>query len=103
MRKILMAATIFGLATVGAAQQAHAVRILGHGTDKCSEWIKNRDGNLKNEYREWILGYLSASAFLKNQDVLKDLSYANVIKKVDEACEARPGMGIDEVLDRWFN
>ena len=103
MRNAIMALLLFGLVTVGAAGDAHAVRILGHGTDKCSEWIKNRDGNLKNEYREWILGYLSASAFLKNQDVLKGMSYANVLKRVDEACESRPGMGIDEVLDRWFN
>ena len=103
MRKILVAATVLGLSTFGAADNAHAVRILGHGTDKCSEWLKNRDSNLKNEYREWILGYLSASAFLKNQDVLKGMSYAAVLKRVDETCESRPGMGIDEVLDRWFN
>ena len=103
MRKTVLASMVLGLVTFGATENAHAVRILGHGTDKCSEWLKNRDGGLKNEYREWILGYLSASAFLKNQDVLRNLSYAAVLKRVDEACEARPNMGIDEVLDRWFN
>jgi hypothetical protein len=103
MRKMVMAAMVLGLCGFGASGPAHAVRILGHGTDKCTEWLKNRDGNLKNEYREWILGYLSASAFLKNQDVLRNMSYAAVLKRVDEDCERRPQMGIDEVLDRWFN
>ena len=103
MRKTLMASMILGLCVFGTSEKAHAVRILGHGTDKCTEWLKNGDGALKNEYREWILGYLSASAYLKNQDVLAGMSYAAVLKRIDEACEARPQMGIDEVLDRWFN
>lgn len=103
MRKLMLAAVVLGLCSFGASEKAHAVRILGHGTDKCTEWLKNRDGNLKNEYREWILGYLSASAYLKNQDVLRNMSYAAVLKRVDEECERRPQMGIDEVLDRWFN
>ena len=103
MRKTLMALMVLGLFIFGANEKAHAVRILGQGTDKCTEWLKNRDGALKNEYREWILGYLSASAYLKNQDVLRGMSYAAVLKRIDEACEARPQMGIDEVLDRWFN
>ena len=103
MRKTLLATACAGLLTMMAPGDARAVRILGHGTDKCTEWLKNRDGPLKNEYREWILGYLSASAFLKNQDVLRNMSYASVLRRVDEACERRPQMGIDEVLDRWFN
>ena len=41
--------------------------------------------------------------FRSNQDVLRNMSYASVLKRVDEECERRPQMGIDEVLDRWFN
>ena len=103
MRFAMIASMVLGLIVLAVPRDAHAVRILGHGTDKCSVWLQARDGAQKAEYREWFLGYLSASAFLKNQDILRNMSYAQILRRIDEACERRPAKGLDEVLDDFFN
>jgi hypothetical protein len=103
MRSATAASILFGLIVLAAPRDAHAIRILGHGTDKCSVWLRERDSDQKGEYREWFLGYLSASAYLKNQDVLRNMSYAQILQRIDEECERRPTKGLDEVLDDFFN
>jgi len=103
MRLAMIASMMAAVFVLAMPRAAHAVRILGHGTDKCSVWLEIRGGSQKGEYREWFLGYLSASAFLKNQDVLRHLSYVQILRRVDEECERKPDKGLDEVLDDFFN
>ena len=71
MRRLLPMLTL-AAATLFGASQAEAVRILGRGADQCSVWLRVRTTPQAAEYREWFLGYLSASAYLKNRDVLRD-------------------------------
>ena len=58
MRRLALAAAV-ALSAL-AASDAHAIRILGHGTDQCSVWLRVRTTPQAAEYREWMLGYLSA-------------------------------------------
>ena len=102
MRRILGTAAMLGLLTFGSIQEAHAVRILGQGTDTCAIWLKARTGPEKNEYREWFLGYLSASAYLKNNDILKGMSYDDVLRRVRQSCENDTSQRLDNVLDEFF-
>ena len=102
MRRIFGVAAVLGSLMMAAAPDAHAVRILGQGTDNCGTWLKARTGPEKNEYREWFLGYLSASAFLKNNDILRDMSYESVLTQVLRACERDPSKRLDDVLDDFF-
>ena len=97
--------TIFALAVAlsgFAASQAEAVRILGHGTDPCSAWLRVRTTPQAGEYREWFLGYLSASAFHKNKDVLRNMSYDQVLARITTECQSNPSKRIDEVLDGFM-
>lgn len=103
MRRFLGVAAILGILAVTAAQEAKAVRILGQGTDTCAIWLKARTGPEKNEYREWFLGYLSASAFLKNNDILRNMKYDDVLNRVLGACQNDPSKRLDDVLDSFFN
>jgi len=102
MRRIFGVAAVLGSLMMAAAPDAHAVRILGQGTDNCATWLKARTGPEKNEYREWFLGYLSASAFLKNNDILRDMSYESVMAAVLRACNRDPNKRLDDVLDDFF-
>ena len=83
-------------------KDANAVRILGQGTDTCAVWLQARTGPEKNEYREWMLGYLSASAFLKNNDILRDMTYESVLAAVLRTCNRDPSKRLDDVLDDFF-
>jgi len=102
MRRILSVATVLGSLMLAAAPDAQAVRILGQGTDTCQVWLRARTGPEKNEYREWFLGYLSASAYLKNNDILRDMTYEGVLTQVLRACERDPSTRLDDVLDDFF-
>jgi hypothetical protein len=102
MRRALGLLALLGVFAMAPIRDAHAVRILGQGTDNCDVWMRARTGPEKNEYREWFLGYLSASAFLKNNDILRDMSYEDVITQVLRACERNPSKRLDEVLDDFF-
>ena len=102
MKRILGAAAILGLLVMAPVKDANAVRILGQGTDKCSVWLQARKGPEAKEYREWFLGYLSASAFLKDRDILRNMSYDSVLARVLVACERDPDKRLDNVLDDFF-
>ena len=102
MRRIFGVGLLLGLLAAMPMQQAQAVRILGQGTDTCDVWLRARNGPEKNEYREWFLGYLSASAYLKSQDILQGVSYDNVLARVLRACQADPSKRLDDVLDGFF-
>lgn len=102
MRRILGVAALLGFLASVPVKDANAVRILGQGTDSCAIWLKARTGPEKNEYREWMLGYLSASAFLKNNDILKDMTYESVLAAVLRACNRDPSKRLDDVLDDFF-
>ncbi len=102
MRRMLGAMALLAALAALPVKEANAVRILGQGTDTCQVWLKARTGPEKNEYREWFLGYLSASAYLKNNDILRDMTYESVLTAVLRACERDPGKRLDEVLDDFF-
>lgn len=102
MKRILSFAALLGLLAAAPIKEAAAVRILGQGTDKCSSWLKARKGPEAKEYREWFLGYLSASAFLKDHDVLRNMTYDSVLARVLIACENDPDRRLDNVLDDFF-
>jgi hypothetical protein len=98
-------ATIFALAVALsglAASRAEAIRILGHGTDQCSVWLRVRSTAQAGEYREWFLGYLSASAFHKNRDVLRNMSYEQVLARITSECQSNPNKRLDDVLDGFL-
>ena len=102
MRRILGVAALLGFLATVPLKDANAVRILGQGTDTCAVWLQARTGPEKNEYREWILGYLSASAFLKNNDILRDMTYESVLAAVLRTCTRYPSKRLDDVLDDFF-
>jgi hypothetical protein len=88
--------------SLAAAGEANAIRILGHGTDPCSTWLQVRTTPRAAEYREWMLGYLSASAFHKNRDVLRNMTYEQVLSRVTSDCQRTPTRRIDDVLDGFL-
>lgn len=99
MRRALAIALI-GLAL--HAPSANAVLMRGMGVEDCATWLKDRHGADGVAYREWFLGYLSATAYLRNQDVLRDLSYDQMIAKVAASCQRQPARRLDSVLDEFF-
>ena len=84
------------------ASEAQAIRILGHGTDQCSVWLRVRTTPQAAEYREWFLGYLSASAFHKNKDVLRNMSYEQVLSRIPSECQGQPNKRLDDILDGFL-
>lgn len=97
------AATLFAIAVAGLwATEAGAVRILGRGAETCSAWLRARTTPQAGEYREWFLGYLSASAFHKNRDILRTMSAEQVLSRVGAECQRTPDKRIDEVLDGFL-
>jgi hypothetical protein len=100
MRRIALAAAV--ALTALAAGEAHAIRILGHGTDQCSVWLRVRTTPQAAEYREWMLGYLSASAFHKNKDILRNMTYDQVLSRVTSECQRAPTKRLDDVLDGFL-
>jgi hypothetical protein len=100
MRRLALAAAV-ALSAL-AASDAHAIRILGHGTDQCSVWLRVRTTPQAAEYREWMLGYLSASAFHKNRDILRNMTYDQVLTRVTGECQRTPNKRIDDVLDGFL-
>jgi hypothetical protein len=88
--------------SVMAASRAEAIRILGHGTDQCSVWLRVRTTPQAAEYREWMLGYLSASAFHKNKDILRTITYEQVLTRVTNECQRTPTKRIDDILDGFL-
>lgn len=100
MRRIALVAVV--ALTALAAGEAQAVRILGHGTDACSVWLRVRTTPQAAEYREWMLGYLSASAFHKNKDILRNMTYTQVLARVTTECQRTPTRRLDDVLDGFL-
>jgi hypothetical protein len=94
-------ALALGLTAV-AAVPAEAIRILGHGTDQCSVWLRVRTTPQAAEYREWMLGYLSASAFHKNKDILRTITYDQILARVTTECQRTPTKRIDDILDGFL-
>lgn len=101
MRRLLPMLTL-AAATLFGASQAEAVRILGRGADQCSVWLRVRTTPQAAEYREWFLGYLSASAYLKNRDVLRDQTYDQVLGRITSQCQNQQNKRLDEILDGFF-
>ena len=101
MRRVL-ALALFTLATLGSAAPAQAVLMRGLGVEDCASWLKDREGPDMIAYREWFLGYLSATAYLRNQDVLRDMSYDQMLAKITAACQRAPSRRLDSVLDEFF-
>lgn len=97
---ILIVIALISLAV--GAPPAHAVLMRGMGVEDCATWLKDRGGADAVAYREWFLGYLSATAYLRNQDVLRDLSYDQMIAKVAATCQRQPTRRLDSVLDEFF-
>lgn len=100
MRRACILATLF--LAMSAAMPARAVLMRGLGVEDCASWLKDRDGPDMVAYREWFLGYLSATAYLRNQDVLRDLSYDQMLTKITAACQRAPSRRLDSVLDEFF-
>ncbi|MBX9992201.1 hypothetical protein [Phreatobacter oligotrophus] len=95
----IAAAAALSLAVAG---EARAVLILGHGTDTCSTWLQVRTTPRAAEYRQWMLGYLSASAFHKNRDILRNMNAEQVFTRVTSDCQRTPTRRIDDVLDGFL-
>ena len=101
MRRIFIGATLLGLLAL-PWHGAHAVLMRGMGVEDCATWLKDHNGPDRVAYREWFLGYLSATAYLRNQDVLRDLSYDQMMARVTASCQRQPSRRLDSVLDEFF-
>ena len=99
MRRVI---ALLVLAASLSAAPAHAVLMRGMGVEDCASWLKDRAGPDMIAYREWFLGYLSATAYLRNQDVLRDMSYDQMLAKITAACQRAPSRRLDSVLDEFF-
>ncbi len=102
MRRFGPVFALLAALSVMAASRAEAIRILGHGTDQCSVWLRVRTTPQAAEYREWFLGYLSASAFHKNKDILRTMTYEQVLTRVTTECQRAPTKRIDDILDGFL-
>jgi len=100
MRRMFALATL--LLALAAAAPTQAVLMRGMGVEDCASWLKDREGADMIAYREWFLGYLSATAYLRNQDVLRDLTYDQMLAKVTATCQRAPSRRLDSVLDEFF-
>jgi hypothetical protein len=90
----------FGLAMM---MPAHGqILLLGMGVETCESWLREREGAQMVAYREWFLGYLSATAYLRNQDVLRNQGYDQILERVTASCRRNPGRRLDAVLDEFF-
>ena len=99
MRRVI---ALLVLAVFLNAAPAQAVLMRGMGVEDCASWLKERQGPDMIAYREWFLGYLSATAYLRNQDVLRDLSYDQMLSKITAVCQRAPSRRLDSVLDEFF-
>lgn len=102
MRRLLAPLALLTLLAVVRATPAQAVLMRGMGVENCESWLKDRQGPGIIAYREWFLGYLSATAYLRNQDVLRDLSYDQMLSRITATCQRAPTRRLDSVLDEFF-
>jgi hypothetical protein len=65
-------------------------------------WLRVRTTPQAAEYREWMLGYLSASAFHKNKDILRTITYDQILARVTTECQRTPTKRIDDILDGFL-
>jgi hypothetical protein len=96
--------SIIALAICTLVFDAQAITI--RGASSCGEWVqetqKRGDGSPDATSSFWLLGYLSASASLKQKDILKGTDSASIFVWVQNYCRANPLDKIPDAANELF-
>ncbi len=82
---------------------------MGAGNVSCKEWAQLRTSTEYFSAGNWLLGFLSATAWNSGKDILSVKNAEILFKKVDEFCSKDPDQSIadaavglsDQMLDKF--
>ena len=94
MQAALLNGLLIGTLSFSAA--ADNVRMMGAGNVSCQEWEKLRATSAYFSAGNWILGFLSSTAWTTGVDILAAKSTDFLFTAVDEFCLANPKLSISE-------
>ena len=88
--RLMLAIAIGIVSTASAADESVNKRGFGAGNDSCGKWISERKTEADWLYEgQWILGYVSAFAFIK-QVTLRQTDPHAIVAWMDSYCENHP-------------
>lgn len=83
--KSLLIASLILASTLGHADN---IQMLGAGNVTCKEWKKLRDNNEYFSAGNWILGFLSGTAWDSGRNILSGQDPKRMFENVDKYCLA---------------
>ena len=83
---------LLGLLLIVASFHAYAdnIQMLGAGTVTCKEWTSQRDTNEYFSAGNWVLGFLSGTAWDSGRNILSGQDTKKLFVFIDRYCIASP-------------
>ncbi|MEA1889844.1 MAG: HdeA/HdeB family chaperone [Pseudomonadota bacterium] len=106
MRSKILAGLL--LAAVSLPAYTATVRMMGAGNVTCKEWTQLRVSTEYFSAGNWVLGFLSSTAWNTGKDILSGKKAETLFKAVDQYCSKEPDQSIadaavelaDHMLDK---
>ncbi|MFW2437758.1 MAG: hypothetical protein ACN4GR_00130 [Arenicellales bacterium] len=92
MRPIILTGLL--LATVSVPAYTATVRMMGAGNVTCKEWTQLRTSMEYFSAGNWVLGFLSSTAWNTGEDILSAKKADSLFKAVDEFCSIETDQNI---------
>jgi hypothetical protein len=96
---LLLAAISLSVSSTSAA----SVRMMGAGNVTCKEWGQLRTSTEYFSAGNWILGFLSSTAWNTGEDVLAGKKTDSLFKAIDEYCTKMPKQTIADAAVELAN
>ncbi len=108
MKAIILAGLL--LAFVSLPAYSATVRMMGAGNVSCKEWAQLRTSTEYFSAGNWLLGFLSATAWNSGKDILSTKKAETLFNAVDEFCSKEPDQSIadaavglsDQMLNKFL-
>lgn len=89
MKRSQFCGLLIGLSLLpGLPASADNIEMLGAGKVSCSEWKTLRDGNEYFSAGNWVLGFLSGTAWDSGRNLLSGQKPSRLFVFIDNYCEA---------------
>jgi hypothetical protein len=94
---------IFASASVAADKQGNFA-IWGSGNSSCHSYKLARAANEDNKFRDYIMGYFTAynHQSVDTYSISRDMNLNEILTWIDEQCELKPVISIEEVLTTFI-
>jgi len=96
----LLTGLLFSVVSMPATS---AVRMMGAGNVSCTEWAQLRSSNEYFSAGNWMLGFLSSTAWNTGTDILASKNTEILFKLVDEYCTKMPQQTIADAAVELAN